>query len=118
MIDGIHSALSGLTAFQKKTDVIADNVANSDTDNFKKSRVVFAESPAGGGVTVQITRDLTPGMPKEIVQETETVEVESSNVDLAEELTELIPTAAGYRANLATIKTQEENLGTLLDIFE
>ena len=121
MTGSIHLSLSGLSAFQRKSEVIANNVANSDTDNFKKSRTVFSESPGGGGVTVQITQDQTPGIPKEIVQENETIEtvaVERSNVDLAEELTELIPASVGYRANLATIKTDQENLGTLLDIFE
>ena len=118
MTDAISSALSGLAAFQKKSDVIAANVANADTDNYKKRRAIIAESPTGSGVTVQVTEVRTPGIPKEIVQEDETIEVERSNVDLAEELTETIPASAGYRANLATIKTHQENLGALLDIFE
>ena len=118
MVDAIHSALSGLAAFQKKSEVIADNVANASTDNFKKSRTIFSESPAGGGVSVRVDQVRTPGVPKEILQGNETIEVETSNVDLGEELTEMIPAAAGYRGNLATIKAHQENLGTLLDIFE
>lgn len=118
MTDSIHLALSGLAAFQKKTDVIAHNVANANTDNFKKSRTTFSESPTGGGVSAQVDKIGTPGIPKEIVRENETIEVETSNVDLGEELTEIIPAVAGYRANLATIKTHQENLGTLLDIFK
>lgn len=118
MADPIHLALSGLSAFQKKSDVIANNVANANTDNFKKSRTNLSESPNGGGVSAHISQIRTPGIPKEIVQENETIEVETSNVDLGEELTEMIPAAAGYRANLATIKTHQENLGTLLDIFK
>jgi len=118
MADAIHLALSGLAAFQNKSDVIADNVANANTDNFKKSRITISESPSGGGVSAQVAKVRTPGIPKEIVQENETIEVETSNVDLGEELTEIIPAVAGYRANLATVKTHQENLGTLLDIFK
>jgi flagellar hook protein FlgE len=34
---------------------------------------------------------------------------------LAEELTEMIPTQAGYDANLKAIQTEDEMLGALLD---
>jgi flagellar basal-body rod protein FlgC len=41
---------------------------------------------------------------------------ETSNVDLAEEIPNLMIAQRGYEANLKTIQTQEEVLGSLLDI--
>jgi flagellar hook protein FlgE len=48
---------------------------------------------------------------------TEIQDVEASNVDLAEEFTDSIATQSGYKANLKTIQTHDEMLGTLLDII-
>ncbi|MBW2643832.1 MAG: hypothetical protein JRC89_10800 [Deltaproteobacteria bacterium] len=38
MISSVRSTLSALNAFDKKMDVIANNVANVETEEFKKSR--------------------------------------------------------------------------------
>ena len=45
------------------------------------------------------------------------VEVESSNVDLVDELTEMIPTKAAFSANAKTLQTSDKMLGSLLDIL-
>jgi flagellar basal body rod protein FlgG len=45
MISAIHTALSGLTAFTKQIEVVAHNVANVNTDGFKKSKTEFVETP-------------------------------------------------------------------------
>jgi flagellar hook protein FlgE len=45
------------------------------------------------------------------------VEVESSNVDLVEDITEMVVSKAGYSANLKTVSTQNQALGSLLDIL-
>ncbi|MEJ2040643.1 MAG: flagellar basal body protein, partial [Desulfosarcinaceae bacterium] len=87
----MQSSLSALTAFRKNLDVTANNIANVNTDEFKKSRVTFSEGD-GGGVSAQVQQINTSGVPKEVIRGDEVVEVESSNVDLAEELTEMIPT--------------------------
>lgn len=97
-------------------DVTANNVANVNTDDFKKSRTNMQEA-ANGGVTVSIQQIDTPGYLKEIVTEDGIAEVEASNVDLAEELPEMITTKAGYAANVKTVQTQDEMLGSLLDII-
>ena len=117
MISSISYALSGLKAFQNKTGVISNNIANADTDNFKKSRTILEES-SSGGVKTSIRQIDSPGMPKEILKNGKSEMVETSNVDLAEELTELIPTTIGYKSNLKTIQAQEDMLGALLDVKE
>ena len=115
MIGALDASISGVKAFQKKIEVGANNIANVNTDTFKRQEAILSEG-AHGGVNVTIDRIDEPGYPKETVADGEVVETESSNVDLAEELTDLVPSQAGYDANLKTIKATDEMLGTLLDI--
>lgn len=116
MIYPVSNALSALNAFRKKMDVTANNIANVNTDNFKKSRVNMQEG-SNGGVQVNIQQINTPGYPKEVYQDDALVEVESSNVDLVEEITDMVVTKAGFNANLKTVSTQNQVLGSLLDIL-
>jgi flagellar basal-body rod protein FlgC len=116
MIGALDASISGVNAFQKKLDVNANNIANLNTDGFKRSRALLSEGD-NGGVKVTIDQVDQPGYPKETVIDGEVVETESSNVDLADELTEMIPTQVGYNANLKTIQTEDEMLGNLLDIL-
>lgn len=115
MISGIRSALSGLTAIQKKTGATAHNVANADTDGFKKIRVTLHEQEPQG-VRAEVRQMDTPGP---LVQE-QTAEgftpVEKSNVELSEELPDLMLSRRMFQANLKTIRTEDEMLGSLLDI--
>ena len=115
MIGALNASVSGVKAFQQKLNVTANNVANTKTDEFKKQRALLSEGD-NGGVRVEIDEIDTPGYPKETVVDGEVVESESSNVDLAEELAETIPTQAGYDANLKVIQAEDDMLGTLLNV--
>ncbi len=116
MITAADNSLSALSAFQKRTDVTANNIANVLTDGFKKSRVILEEGQPSG-VNAVIDRVETQGVPKETIRDDQVVTVESSNVDLAEELPEMIINKAAYGANLKALKAQEDMMGSLLDIF-
>ncbi len=116
MVSSVYPALSALSAFQKKMDVTANNVANVNTDGFKKSRTTMQQA-GNGGVTASIQQIDTPGIIRETIHNEGIEEVESSNVDLAEELPEMISTKASYGANIKTVQTQDEMLGSLLDII-
>ena len=116
MIDATSSSLSALSAFRKKMDVAANNVANALTDEFKKSRVTMEEGRPNG-VKAVVDRVETHGFPKEAIRDGESVAVESSNVDLNEELPEMVITQTAYSANLKTVKAQNDMMGSLLDIF-
>ena len=116
MISALNSTVSALRAFVTKLGVTADNIANVNTDGFKKNRASF-EAEEHGGVRVQITKDNSPGFRYSAVDHGETVEKEASNVDLTEELPNLIVTKRAYQANLKTLETQNEMLGSLLDIL-
>ena len=117
MIGAIQSALSGLTAFSTQVAVTADNVANVTTDGFKKSRteLIAVES---GGVRSAIQKDETAGPT--ILNNTGygPAQLELSNVDLGEEAVNRIIGQRGFEANIQTIKTADEMLGTILDISE
>jgi flagellar hook protein FlgE len=116
MVDAVNNSISALSAFRKKMDVTANNIANALTDEFKKSRVTMEEGNPSG-VKAVIDRVETQGFPKESVRDGESITVESSNVDLNEELPEMVITRTAYSANLKTLKSQNDMMGSLLDIF-
>jgi len=114
MIASVNNSISALNAFQKKMEVTSNNIANVNTDGFKKSEANLSEN-ATGGVKVSISKDLSPG-PARIDRNSEK-ETEMSNVDLTEELTDSITTEKAYSANLKTLQTQNEMVGDLLNIL-
>ena len=117
MISGIYSGLSALNAIQTKTNSIADNTANVNTDGFKKTKVTLREGrPQGTGVQAYVQRIETPG-PKvyEQTSKGDTL-VEKSNVDLTEELPQMLLSRRNLQANIKAIQTQDAMLGSLLDI--
>ena len=58
------------------------------------------QEASNGGVTASIQQIDTPGIVREIIGSEGIEEVESSNVDLAEELPEMISTKTAYSANI------------------
>jgi flagellar hook protein FlgE len=100
----IQSTLSAIKAFGKKMGVAANNIANVETEQFKKSTATLVEAPHKN-VDVHITQPDTPGPV--IVDETDgqLTEKEMSNVDLAEEIPQTIIAKRSYEANLATLRT-------------
>ena len=117
MISGISNSLSGLAAAQSKINAAAHNIANANTDGFKKTRAILEESAAGG---VQVTLDTvhTPGPISFKETDQGVVPIELSNVDLAEEMVELIVSKHSFQANLGALRIQDDILGSLLDIVE
>ena len=116
MVSSISSNLSSLNAHGKKLAVTSNNIANCNSDEFKKSRAILEEG-LNNSVEVEISRVDTPGPIVTETVEGETRERELSNVDLAEELVQTIPAQRGYEANLVIIKTRDEMLGSVLDIL-
>jgi len=116
MIFSVGNNISSLSSHATKLAVTANNVANVDTEGFKKSRAVLQEGP-NGAVQVQIDQINTPGP---LIQEDgadQYTAVEMSNVDLGEEIPQTMLTRTGYEANLTMIKTADEMLGSVLDIL-
>ncbi len=110
-ISGISAPVSALNAFGTKMSSTADNIANSQSVNFKKTRVVLTEQDNNVGVKAQVSKVNTPGVIDSYGEEL-------SNVDMAEEITSMIPTSRNFEANVKTIQTMDEMTGTIINIVE
>lgn len=115
MISMSPSALSGLQSFGTSIQSNANNIANANTDGFKKSRVTMT-SVLPQGVKAQVEKITDPGPT--VFQETSKGQelIEKSNVDLGSELPKMTLNSTMYRANLKTIDTINEMTGELLKI--
>ncbi len=110
-IAGISAPISALRAFDTKMESTADNVANAQSVKFKKTRVILTEQENNTGVKAQVSRINTPGAIDDSGEEL-------SNVDIAEELTSMIPTSRNFEANVKTVQTMDEMTGTIINIIE
>ena len=115
MIPSVNSTISALQAYKTRLGVNADNIANVNTAEFKKSRVSLKEG-INGGVQVDINRVNTPGHRYQELEGDQLIEKEGSNLSLEEEIPEILVTRRTYEANLKVLQTQNRMLGTLLDI--
>ncbi|PID71907.1 MAG: flagellar biosynthesis protein FlgC [Desulfobulbus propionicus] len=115
MISAMNASLSGLQVTAVRVNSTANNVANLNTDGFKKSRVVQSAEELQG-VRATVERVETPG-PVVQEQTSDKMEyVEKSNVDLAEEMPSMMMSQHTYNANIKTMQTADEMAATLLDI--
>ncbi|RZI83311.1 MAG: flagellar basal body rod protein [Rubrivivax sp.] len=90
-------AMSGMSAARQQLDSSAHNIANGQTANFKRELVVQRELP-DGGVTTTIEQAQTSGN------------------DLDTDLIQQMSATYSFQANLHTIRTQQDMMGTLLDV--
>jgi len=115
MFLGFASALSGIQAGSRLLGASAHNIANAQTENFKRTRAAFKDS-SGGGVNVSLSTDNRPGPQLPSGDGTFTFR-EGSNVQLEEELVHTLKATNLIEANLASIQTQDKVVGSLLDII-
>ena len=116
MVSSLANNAAALKAFGTKMRVTANNIANVNSEDFKKSRAELKAGP-DGNVQVDINSIDTPGHPIITEEEGQATEKELSNVDLSEEFSEMILTKHGYEANLKAVKAQDDMLGAVLDIL-
>ena len=112
-----YSSVAGINAFFRKLDATANNVANMNTDNYKR-RVAHISEGKNGFPETKITIDQTPGVehPKK-PGEPEGPPREMSNVHYADEVVNLIEAKNGVKANVRALQFTKETLNSLLDIF-
>lgn len=116
MISAMQAALSGVQAYSLKTQATANNVANLDTDGFKRD-VVTLSSQAPQGVTTTVSKDTSAGgLLPEMTSTGEEEKVEQSNVDLAQEMVDLMTEKHGYSANLKTLQTADAMTKNVIDL--
>ena len=115
MLGAIYPAFTGLAAFATQIAVTAHNLANINTNGFKKSRTELVAVETGGVLPV-VRKDQSAGPA--ILNDTGygPAQLELSNVDLLEETVNQILAQRGFEATLQTIKTADDMLGSILDI--
>ena len=116
MFSGFAAALSGIQAGGRILGVGAHNIANAQTENFKRTQATLEESSAGG-VIVNLTQDHRSGPQLPTGDDPFTFR-EGANGELEEELIQSLEATNLIEANLASIRTQDTVLGSLLDIVE
>ena len=89
-------ASSALNFYGIKQAVTANNVANLETTDFKASTVV-AQDKVNGGVNAIVVKT-------------------NDSVDISREATNMISNSNGFKANIKTLKTQDEMTKELLNI--
>lgn len=92
-------ASSGLGAAQLRLDASANNVANMNTANYRREVVAQQEAADSAGVRATVQR-----------------EQDEKGVALEQEAVEQMSATYAFKANLQTIKTQDEMMGSLLDV--
>ncbi len=90
------TALSGLQTAQMRLNAAANNIANAQTEGFRRD-VVRAQPQAQGGVQGRIEK-----MPE-------------SGSDLAADMVAQKSATYAFKANVQMLKTADETLGRLLD---
>ena len=97
----ISSNISSIQSHQTMMNVNSNNVANVNTEGFVPSTTTMSDM--GNSVSANITKADDNGSPK-------------SQTDLSKELPDQMIVENVTAANVTAIKTQDEMLGTLLDL--
>ncbi len=111
-----NTAVSSIKAHERKLGVTANNVANLNTNGFKRDRAVL-QAETAGGVRVRLRKEDTPSPLDPLAPHAPGVEKSLSNVDLADEIPGLVPTTVGYKVNLKVIRARDDMIGNLLDVM-
>ena len=125
----IDIAVSGLRAETSRMNVIAGNIANSNTtrtpsgEPYRRQEVILSTNGEGiGGVTVEeIAADMLtafkrvhqPGHP----DADENGYVMMPNVDLPVEMINMITASRAYQANAAVLKRYEEMVNVAIELL-
>ena len=113
----VNNNISALVALGRKMAVSANNIANVESEGFKKSRALLTEGKNNQGVDIEIKQVATPGHTVVEAGDNGMEERELSNVNLAEELPKTMVTQRHYEANLKMVQTLDDMLGAVIDIF-
>ena len=124
----IDIAVSGLRAETTRMNVIAGNIANSNTtktpsgEPYRRMEVILSTDEGISGVTVdQIAADMLtnfrrvhqPGHP----EADEEGYVRMPNVDLPVEMINMITASRAYQANAAVLKRYEEMVNIAIELL-
>jgi flagellar basal-body rod protein FlgC len=97
------TALSGMQAQSTRLASVADNIANLDTQGYKKATTQLAAQPAGG-VAASVSRPAVTDPDAD------------SDVDPATEILDMIDAETSFKANLAAFETGASLWDALLGV--
>jgi len=112
MVSGINSTLAALFTFGNKLANTAGNIANANTDGYKK-RVAIINDDSANQPQLDVSTSNEPGALIQV----DGVLTQTSNVDLSEELPQLIVSQRGYEANIKALEAQDDVLKSTVDIL-
>jgi flagellar hook protein FlgE len=98
MVSASSIATSGMNAVQLSLQASAHNIANLNTEGFRREEVVQTEAAGGAGVEASLTRAADPGSSMET------------------DLVGLLQGKNAFLANLAVFRASDRMHGALLDI--
>ncbi len=104
-------AQSGLQVSSLRLEVSANNVANTLTSGFVPSHVE-ATDVAAGGATGDVIKENDPQFEAQIDRNIAGL----SGTDLTREVVGQSETANAFKANLATLRTADDMLASLMEI--
>jgi flagellar basal body rod protein FlgG len=108
-----NSSISGIRAATDMLNVSAHNIANINTDGYKKQHVNLRGND-GNGVIADITESTEAGP---LYKDTRGDTVETSNVNYIEEVVTQIKARHLLSANAAAIKYTNEAQESIMDII-
>ncbi len=108
-----NSSISGIRAATVMLNTSSNNIANSNTDGYKKQHANL-RSDQGSGVIVDITESTEAG-PLYKNERGDTVE--ASNVNYIEEVVTQIQARHLFSANVAVLKHTNEVQESIMDII-
>ena len=109
----VNNNMSALHALSNKQSITANNIANSETQGFKKS-ITILEEGLNGSVSATNQPVNTPGT---MIHQPDGSLEEMSNVDLIQESTNMITTKHAYEANLKALNISTSMDDTVLDLI-
>jgi len=112
----IRNNASALQAFSNQILVSSNNIANSQSDEFKADRAHNVEGE-NGQVQTSISKTQASAPIVEDPLKTDGSFKELSNTDIAEEMIAQLQAQNGFEANAKMIQAYDDTTGTLLDII-
>jgi flagellar basal-body rod protein FlgC len=123
----VDVAVSGLKAESLRMNVVANNIANSNTTKtdaggpYRRQTVTLSADPSAiGGVKIQAVRaDTTTELKKVLDPEDPSADKDGyvlmPNVDLPQEMMNLVMASRAYQANAAVLKKYQEMVDVALE---
>jgi flagellar basal-body rod protein FlgC len=143
LFSSISVSASGMAAQRARTEVLVENLANSETTRtpeggpYRRKDVVFAEDNSAGSFSSELDAALGPSLSGVMVSE---ISVDDSAPELryqpghpdankdgyvayprinpAEDMVDLLGASRGYEANVAAISAVKDMINKSLDLFK